>query len=83
MAKSALPVRDLPGGDFLPYDLADLEADGLTKEDVTAFGLAEPRPVSYANGVFMTAGQPKGAMLLTNSLSVLLTCQVFAACANY
>jgi hypothetical protein len=65
LAKSALAVRDLPGGDFLPYDLADLPSDGLTKNDVTAFGLAEPRPVSYANGVFMTAGQPKGAMLLT------------------
>ena len=45
---------------ILPYDLDDLEADGLTEQDVVAFKLHEPRPVSYANGVFMTAGQPKG-----------------------
>ena len=64
-SRTALPVQDLPGGDYLPYDLDDLEADGLTKKDAAAFKLAEPRRVSYANGVFMTAGQPKGAMLLT------------------
>jgi hypothetical protein len=64
-ARSELPVRDLPGGDYLPYDLDDLDADGLTEKDAAAFKLEEPRRVSYADGIFMTAGQPKGAMLLT------------------
>lgn len=64
-ARTALPVNDLPGGDYLPFDLADLEADGLTPTDAAAFKLSEPRRVSYANGIFMTAGQPKGAMIIT------------------
>ena len=64
-ARSELPVHDLPGGDYLPYDLDDPAADGLTKDDVLMFNLLAPRRVNYANGVYMTAGQPKGAMLLT------------------
>jgi hypothetical protein len=60
---SALPVRNLPGGSYLPYDLDDLAADGLTERDVSAFGLTEPKPVTYENGIYMTAGQSKGAML--------------------
>ncbi len=64
-SRTALPVHDLPGGDYLPFDLDDLEADGLTTKDAAAFKLEEPRRVSYANGVFMTAGQPKGAMMIT------------------
>jgi Protein of unknown function (DUF2608) len=64
-ARTELPVHDLPGGDYLPYDLDDLAADGLTKKDAAAFKLGEPRRVSYANGLFMTAGQPKGAMMIT------------------
>jgi uncharacterized protein DUF2608 len=64
-ARTELPVHDLPGGDYLPYDLDDLESDGLTKRDADAFKLGEPRRVSYANGLFMTAGQPKGAMMIT------------------
>jgi hypothetical protein len=62
--RSAISADDLPGGTYLPYDLEDLEADGLTQKDAAAFGLTEPRPVSYENGIYMTAGQPKGAMLL-------------------
>ena len=61
---TALPVEGLPRGTYLPYDLENLEGDGLDKKDVAAFGLTEPRPVSYENGIYMTAGQPKGAMLL-------------------
>jgi hypothetical protein len=61
---TALPVEGLPRGTYLPYDLENLQADGLAEKDVTAFGLTEPRPVSYENGIYMTAGQPKGAMLL-------------------
>ena len=62
---TALPVRGLPGGNYLPYDLDDLAANGLTEKDVPAFGLAEPKPVTYDEGVLMTAGQQKGAMLLS------------------
>jgi hypothetical protein len=60
-----LPVHDIPGGDYLPYDLDDLEADGLTEQEAAVFKLGEPRRVSYANGIFMVAGQPKGAMVVT------------------
>lgn len=63
-ARTELPVNDIPGGDYFPYDLDDLEADGLTRQDAVAFKLADPRRVSYANGIYMTAGQAKGAMLL-------------------
>ena len=51
---------DLPGGSYLPYDLDDLEADGLTQRDVPRSTCTSRKPVSYANGIFMTAGQPKG-----------------------
>lgn len=61
---NALPVRNLPGGEYLPYDLDDIVADGLAEKDVAAFGLTEPKRVSYEQGIYMTAGQPKGAMLL-------------------
>ncbi|MEX0611503.1 MAG: DUF2608 domain-containing protein [Pirellulales bacterium] len=64
-SKSALPVGDVPGGQYLPYDLDEPEADGLTRQEITAFRLTDPRPISYANGIMMTAGQAKGAMLLT------------------
>jgi hypothetical protein len=63
-AFTALPLRNLPGGAYLPYDLDDLAADGLTAQDVASFGLAEPKPVTYEQGIYMTAGQSKGAMLL-------------------
>jgi hypothetical protein len=63
-AASALPVERLPRGTYLPYDLKNLQADGLAQRDVAAFGLTEPKPVSYEDGIYMTAGQPKGAMLL-------------------
>jgi Protein of unknown function (DUF2608) len=61
---TALPVDGLPRGTYLPYDLENLEADGLAEKDVAAFGLTEPKAVSYEDGIYMTAGQPKGAMLL-------------------
>ena len=62
---SALLVRNLPNGAYLPYDLEDLEADGLRAHDVAAFGIKEPKPITYDSGIMMTAGQPKGAMLLS------------------
>ncbi len=64
-AASALPVRDLPHGRYRPYNLRAPANDGLTQKEVTAFRLSEPRPISYSNGIMMTAGQNKGAMLLT------------------
>jgi len=64
-AATALPVAGLPGGNYLPYDLENLPEDGLAENDFAAFQLVDPKPVSYENGIFLTAGQPKGAMLLT------------------
>jgi hypothetical protein len=61
---TALRVRNLPRGAYLPYDLNDLEADGLLPRDVSAFGLQPPKPITYEGGIMMTAGQPKGAMIL-------------------
>jgi Protein of unknown function (DUF2608) len=64
-SSTALPVSGVPGGRYLPYDLDNPQADGLTAKDVTALKLSEPREISYANGIMMTSGQNKGAMLLT------------------
>lgn len=64
-AKSALPVHNIPGGSFLPYDLENPEKDGLTEAELDKFNLSVPRLITYENGIMMTAGQHKGAMLLT------------------
>lgn len=64
-AKSALTPRKLPEGTFQPYDPNDPVKDGLTKAEIERFHLSDPRPISYENGIMMTAGQHKGAMLLT------------------
>lgn len=65
LARSALAVRDQPGGKYLPYDLSDPAAAGLKSAEVERFELKQPKPVSYAGGVMMVSGQHKGAMLLT------------------
>jgi hypothetical protein len=65
IAATALPVRGVPGGPYLAYDLAKPERDGLTAAEIVTFKLPAPKPVSYANGLFMTAGQHKGIMMLT------------------
>jgi hypothetical protein len=65
IAVTALPVRGVPKGTYLAYDPAKPEQDGLTAAEIVAFKLPPPRPVSYTNGLFMTAGQHKGIMLLT------------------
>jgi hypothetical protein len=62
---SALPVHDVPKETFLPYDPAHPEQSGLTAEELTKYKLGTPRPVLYTDGIFMTAGQHKGMMLLT------------------
>jgi hypothetical protein len=60
-----LPVKNRPNGLFRAYDPARPEQDGLTAAEIKEFDFAIPRDVSYSNGVFMTAGQHKGMMLLT------------------
>ena len=62
---SALPVGDAPEGEYLPYDPAHPEKSNLSAEDLKNYKLGTPRPVLYTNGVFMTAGQHKGMMLMT------------------
>jgi hypothetical protein len=64
-AANALPVKDITGGDYLAYDLEDPERYGLLPNEIGLLNGAEPRPVSYEDGIFMTAGQHKGIMLLT------------------
>ncbi len=64
-AKSVLPTSNLPSGAYAPYDLESIEDSGLTPDEARRFRLKPPRSVSYSHGVMMTAGQHKGAMLLT------------------
>ncbi len=62
---SALPVEGVPAGPFLPYDPAKPEESGISAEDIQKYKPVPPRPSLYVDGVFMTAGQHKGLMLLT------------------
>src|SRR5207253_1708440 len=64
-AASALPVHDIPSEAYLAFDPANPEKSGLTAAEIAKYKLGSPRPVLYANGCFMTAGQHKGMMLLT------------------
>lgn len=64
-AKSALMLPDPPCGVFAPYDLDALENSGLTAEEAARFDLGSPRGITFERGLMMTAGQHKGAMLLT------------------
>jgi hypothetical protein len=64
-SKTALPTRDVSGGEYLPYDPDNPEKDGLTKDELSKFHLSKPQKISYDDGIMMTAGQHKGAMLLT------------------
>ena len=61
--RSALPPAEGFGGSYLPYDPDAIGESGITAAEGTRFGLGKPRPVSYQEGVFMVAGQHKGAML--------------------
>jgi hypothetical protein len=63
-AHTAMPVRDVPSGTFMPYDAEHPEAAGLTAAEMKTFHLSKAKPVSYENGILMTGGQNKGAMLL-------------------
>ncbi|MEM9186357.1 MAG: DUF2608 domain-containing protein [Planctomycetota bacterium] len=60
-----LPIEDPPCGLYQPYDLDDIESSGLTAEEARLFRLEEARDASFGAGVMMTAGQHKGAMLLS------------------
>ncbi|RIK75903.1 MAG: hypothetical protein DCC67_14655 [Planctomycetota bacterium] len=49
---------------FVPYRRESLEASGLTQAEFAAWRLKDvPDQVSYGNGIYMVAGQHKGAML--------------------
>ena len=60
---SALEIFEPTRGRFLPYDKARPNVNGLSGEELNT--LREPRPISYAAGIMMTAGQHKGYMLRT------------------
>ncbi len=62
---SCLSMHDVPEGEFMPYNPSRPGEVGLSKEEARLFALGEPREASLAQGVFMTSGQHKGAMLLT------------------
>ncbi len=64
IAEHAPAMRDVPQGEFLPYDLDRLEESGIRPAEAELFGLKEPKPITLENGVMMTAGQHKGAMML-------------------
>lgn len=64
LAKSVIETKGFPGGRFPPYELDRIEEAGLTPEEARLYRLREPREVSFENGVFMGAGQHKGAMLI-------------------
>ncbi|HEY4234889.1 MAG TPA: DUF2608 domain-containing protein [Lacipirellulaceae bacterium] len=66
-ARSALPVKAWPRGRFFPYDPKKPDGYGLTNGELDAYGVKEKdlKPISYENGIMMTAGQHKGIMLLT------------------
>lgn len=60
---AAAPTIREKRGDFSPYDVRKPKAHGLSAEIVERLG--QPRAVTYANGIYMTAGQHKGYMLQT------------------
>lgn len=53
------------GSTYIPYTLKNHTRYGLTKKEMKDMGNKKARPVSYMNGVFMTAGLNKGIMLKT------------------
>jgi len=63
-ARAAVPPRDGYGGSFAPFDPRNVQAAGFVlpcDRERGAFPAAQP--VSYQNGIMMTAGQDKGLML--------------------
>lgn len=64
LAKSALETKEPLAAPFLPYDLDDLAAVGLSTKEAEAMKLKPAKAATYRDGIFMTAGQHKGAMLI-------------------
>ena len=65
-ARNAIKAEGLSLEPYAPYDIENLKASGLSEAEAKQFGLKDkPRLVSYGKGIFMSAGQHKGAMLLT------------------
>ena len=60
---TVLKIVENRRGLFKPYDPNRPREHGLTAKEIDQLG--SPRNVTYANGVFMTAGQHKGYMLRT------------------
>lgn len=51
-------------GAMMPYNPDTVDEDfGFTSEEIKEFRLKHPRKVAYLDGIFLTAGQHKGAML--------------------
>lgn len=69
--QTCLPPQEGFAGPFMPYDPANVEPSGITQEEALSWladsrnpgQIAEPRLISYNEGVCMVAGQNKGAML--------------------
>jgi hypothetical protein len=62
-SNSAVPIIEPTRGKFLPYDKSRPNVNGLSAAELES--LRDPRPISYENGIMMTAGQHKGYMLRT------------------
>lgn len=62
---SAIGPKETCASPYLPYDIAKPGKNGLTKSDVDIAKLKAAKPVTYYNGLYMTAGQHKGVMLKT------------------
>jgi hypothetical protein len=63
-ARTAVPPREGYGGSFAPFDPRNVQASGFVlpcDRDRGTFPASQP--VSYQNGIMMTAGQDKGLML--------------------
>lgn len=60
---SAIGPKGGYGSTYIPYTLENHRRYGLTKKEMKDMGNKKARPVSYMNGVFMTAGLNKGIML--------------------
>ena len=61
--KSALVPAKVISGPYLPYNPPGYENSGITVAEAARFKLGRPRLVGYQEGVYMVAGQHKGAML--------------------
>lgn len=64
-ASSAIGPMEGFAAPYLPYQLNKLAYYGLNQKDKETARLGNPRPVTYHNGIYMTAGQNKGIMLKT------------------